>query len=431
MDEDDGQVLISARQPRHASAIRSLTTGGSSLPKAGGGTTTINRANSYAGGTAIQAGTLAAGNAGAFGTGAVTGEFRGNGALLGTINETLTNQIVTLNGGSFTLAAAHLRTLALKSSLGWNLDQTVALNFGAPGQDGTVVWFTPAGSTGQAAAINVNTGTLKAGDANFSQLVQRIHSVVTVAAGAQVDLAGFATTIGTLEGAGTVTSSSGSPTLALSDAAFAGAITGAISLDVRGMSNSAAPTPIPAPANIEGGAVLVLGNGGTTGSIGGNPILDNGTLVINRSNTLTLANAISGTGILDQTVHWHDGHQRRQFLQRRHLHHREARWPSATPTRSAPARSRSTVSPRVARWSAAANVTLPNHLTMEPLVHHRGGARQDSCPRQRLAAQSVGGQHDQLRQARPGQVRSSGRRAPARGSSTVPRATRSQCRPES
>jgi autotransporter-associated beta strand protein len=226
--------------------------------------------------------------------------------LLGTINETLTNQITTSTFGnaSFTLAAAHLRTLTLKSTLGWTLEPVgnanVALNFGAAGQDGTVVWFTPVGSSGQAKAINVNAGKLKAGDANFSQLFQFGHSPLTVAAGATVDLAGFATSIATLEGNGTVTSSVGSPTLTLTDAIFGGVLAAAISVDVQGNVQLSGANTYTGNTTIEASGILVLGSGGTTGSISTNPIVDNGTLVINRSNTLTLANAISGTGILRQ-----------------------------------------------------------------------------------------------------------------------------------
>ena len=40
---------------------------------------------------------------------------------------------------------------------------------------------------------------------------------------------------------------------------------------------------------------LLLGNGGTTGSVAGN-IVDNAALVFNRSNALTYAGVISGTG---------------------------------------------------------------------------------------------------------------------------------------
>ncbi len=42
---------------------------------------------------------------------------------------------------------------------------------------------------------------------------------------------------------------------------------------------------------------LQIGNGGTTGSVAGD-IVDNGALVFNRSNALTYAGVISGTGTL-------------------------------------------------------------------------------------------------------------------------------------
>ena len=62
---------------------------------------------------------------------------------------------------------------------------------------------------------------------------------------------------------------------------------------------------------------LQLGNGGTTGSIAGN-IVDNSALVINRSNAVTLAGVISGTGSLTQSRYRHHDPHRRQHLHRRH-----------------------------------------------------------------------------------------------------------------
>ena len=44
---------------------------------------------------------------------------------------------------------------------------------------------------------------------------------------------------------------------------------------------------------------LQVGNGGTTGSIAGN-IVNNAALIFNRSDNLTYANVISGTGTLEQ-----------------------------------------------------------------------------------------------------------------------------------
>src|SRR5262249_47398857 len=53
------------------------------------------------------------------------------------------------------------------------------------------------------------------------------------------------------------------------------------------------------PTTIAAGATLQLGNGGTTGSVAGN-VVDNGTLIFNRSNNYTFAGAISGPGALQQ-----------------------------------------------------------------------------------------------------------------------------------
>jgi outer membrane autotransporter protein len=48
------------------------------------------------------------------------------------------------------------------------------------------------------------------------------------------------------------------------------------------------------------GGILQIGNGGTTGSIGGN-VVDNGSLVFNRSDAITFSGIVSGTGSLSQT----------------------------------------------------------------------------------------------------------------------------------
>src|SRR5262249_29412792 len=45
---------------------------------------------------------------------------------------------------------------------------------------------------------------------------------------------------------------------------------------------------------------LQIGNGGTTGSLGSGAVTNNGTLSFNRSNSMTVSNAISGAGNLVQ-----------------------------------------------------------------------------------------------------------------------------------
>lgn len=81
--------------------------------------------------------------------------------------------------------------------------------------------------------------------------------------------------------------------------AFTPAITGAGKVDVH-----SGTTVLMADSTYTGGTTIAagtlqLGNGGTTGSIVGN-VTDNGALVFNRSDTLTFAGAISGTGSVDQ-----------------------------------------------------------------------------------------------------------------------------------
>jgi autotransporter-associated beta strand protein len=52
---------------------------------------------------------------------------------------------------------------------------------------------------------------------------------------------------------------------------------------------------------ITNGGTLQVGNGGTSGSIGSGPVTDNGVLIFNRADDVTLARAITGTGSLIKT----------------------------------------------------------------------------------------------------------------------------------
>jgi autotransporter-associated beta strand protein len=270
----------------------------------GTGTTTVTAANSYSDGTFILNGTLAVAESGALGSGVVFGESTGTSPkLLGTVTATLDNQLETFAsspGGTFTIAAAHGTTLTLDGSAGWSLSPNVALHFGATMQDGTVVWFSPAGSTGSAAEVDVDDGTLKAGDANLSTLLNAAIAT-TVAAGAAIDLGGFSATINDLNGSGKVTDSGAAATLTVEGSSFSGAITGPLSLAVAGFLILTGTSAYTGSTTIDPGRELLLGDGGTTGSIAAaSPIIDDGTLTIDHSNAVTLANPISGSGDLIQ-----------------------------------------------------------------------------------------------------------------------------------
>jgi hypothetical protein len=98
------------------------------------GLVSLNKANNIGSVSLGPGAELTVGNAGALGTGTVT---QSGGELLATASETLTN-VLSLSG-DLSIAAAHGTTLTEKAS-----DYSVAggstLNFGAPGQDGTVIW---------------------------------------------------------------------------------------------------------------------------------------------------------------------------------------------------------------------------------------------------------------------------------------------------
>src|SRR5207253_7950181 len=56
----------------------------------------------------------------------------------------------------------------------------------------------------------------------------------------------------------------------------------------------------PGTTPFRSGGTLQVGNGGATGSLGTGNVTDNGTLAFNRSDTITIANLVSGTGALTQ-----------------------------------------------------------------------------------------------------------------------------------
>ncbi len=168
----------------------------------------------------------------------------------------------------------------------------------------------------------VSTGTLGGGLANNGQAqiegvldgdVINTGSIVLTgtttgidifeqADGGVLDLAGFETTIGAITGAGEIMLGAGRLTTGTDGivTVFGGVISGTGSLAkvgtgrlvLTGANTYAGGTTI-------SGGVLQLGNGGTTGSIIG-PVVNNGALVINRSDAYTFAGVISGTGMFVQ-----------------------------------------------------------------------------------------------------------------------------------
>lgn len=256
------------------------------------GFVSLNEAN-LIGSVAVSGGVLAFGNGGALGGGAVT---LSGGELLATANETLTNALSF--SGSSTVAAAHGTTLNENAS-SLSIAASSTLNFGALGEDGTILWHTPASITfiTPLPAIDVQAGTLKGADSSFGFFLD--DEAITVAAGATLDLAGNGTSITNLSGGGSVTDSGAAATLALNAASFSGAISGPLSLIANGAVTLSGANTYTGTTTISSGKSLQIG-AGATGSIGGGAISDAGALIIDASNAITLANAISGAGVLEQ-----------------------------------------------------------------------------------------------------------------------------------
>lgn len=194
--------------------------GSQSLTKTGAGTLELTAANSYSGGTAIQAGVLDMNGASALGSGAVqvdagAGLRMSNAAALGTqavsnqgsvdvSNVTAATSIGSLGGSGNVLLGARTLTVG-----GLNANDTI----GGVIQDGGVAGgtggnlvktgtgtLTLTGANSYTGTTTVASGTLLAGAVNTLSAA----SAHSVAAGATLDLAGASQTVASLANSGTV-----------------------------------------------------------------------------------------------------------------------------------------------------------------------------------------------------------------------------------
>ncbi|RYF40193.1 MAG: transporter, partial [Comamonadaceae bacterium] len=279
--------------------------GSGALTKSGAGTLTLTGANTYSGGTTVSAGTLIGTTSSLQGNiinnAAVTfdqasgGTYAGNMSGTGSLTKNGVTSAVILtgtntyagptnvdsgilvvgNGGT----AGTLGTGAL--ALGGNglvifdrSDTAVVTNdisgngvvaYSLNGSGTTV--FT--GNNTTTGLVSINAGTLQVGNggttgnlgtgsiSNNGALVLRRSDAITVA--------------NTIYGSGSLTNAGGSVTLTANNS-YAGTTT------------------------INAGGTLQVGNGGTTGSLGGGNVINNGTLVFNRSAPINFGNSISGSG---------------------------------------------------------------------------------------------------------------------------------------
>ncbi|TMV04688.1 autotransporter outer membrane beta-barrel domain-containing protein [Brucella haematophila] len=318
--------------------VSAAISGSGGFSKMGSNTLTLSGANTFSGNIQVEGGTLLAGSTGAFGTGAGTmdvftgatvdvggynvtmGGLTGGGTIaLGGKGMTVNSTTQTTFTGNITASAG---STFVKQGTGTFIMEGNLAAYGVTISGGTLQ-FTNGGTMSNATAVTDN-GTLA------FNTTQTLTQAAKVSGNGKLDVFGTGgkliltadndytglTTIGTgatLQlGDGGTTGSIGNSTLANGGTlAFnhsnavtqSAAITGNGGLQQLGTGTLilAADNTYTGATTIAAGSTLQLGNGGTTGSIAtSSAVTDNGTLAINRSGTVTLQNAISGSGSLNQ-----------------------------------------------------------------------------------------------------------------------------------
>ena len=296
---NSGQLVINRSD---ALTLGQTITSSGVLRQSGSGTTILTANNTYTGGTVISAGTLQVGNGGttgALGGGAVTNNavlavnrsnaltvssvINGAGSLhqdgVGTTTLTGLNTFtgsVELNAG--VLAVANLQNGGINSNLGASANAAANLDF----DGGTLRYTGVATSTDRNFLIEDGGATL---DASGS-------GILTWTGAPSYDVANQTRSL-TFTG-----TSNGS--------VFAGALTdngsGALSVTKTGAGRwiFAGNNSYSGTTTISAGT-LQIGNGGTSGTLGGGAVVNNATLTFLRSDALNVASSISGTGTLNQS----------------------------------------------------------------------------------------------------------------------------------
>ena len=296
----DNGTLVSNNTVGSITLGGNITGTGKFTQQGAGQTTTLSGSNNYSGGSTISGGTLALASGALPSTGTLT---ISGGELLANASQTINNTRAL--SGTFTIAAAHNQTLTWGNTTAWSLFENTANNtvyIGNTGQDGTVLWGTNGGSIssgGSAFNVEVRAGTFKALDANFG-LITFAAAETTVDAGATIDIAGQTTFINDLQGSGQVADSGAAAFLQVNGGNFGGVIAGTTKLEVVGSVAFAlsGTNTYSGGTQVDAGATLILGNGGSTGSTGtSGAITDNGTVDVRRSDFFSLP-TLTGTGNL-------------------------------------------------------------------------------------------------------------------------------------
>ena len=279
--------------------------GAGALTKLGAGTLTLAADNTYAGGTTIEGGTLRIGAGGT--TGSVIGDIANDGALVFERSDvSVFRGIVSGNGDLEKHGAGLLVMTSDHTYTGGTTISGGALQLGNGGSAGSVM-----GDIANNGALIVyraddlalegvvsGTGTL----AHLGQGTLTLLGANTFTGETRIATGGLQVGNGGTRGAlvGNVVNN-GTLIFNRGDAlGYSGVVSGAGSVTKAGAGTLilAADQTYTGGTTLDSGT-LQLGNGGTSGSLLGN-VANNGALIFNRSDSVTHAGVVSGTGSLAQ-----------------------------------------------------------------------------------------------------------------------------------
>jgi len=280
-------------------------TGNGGVMQSGSGALILTGNNTYNGGTTIAAGTLQVGNGGASGTLGSSG-IVDNGALVFNRSDIFT--VINSISGNGSLTQAGTGTLILNSSNTYNGTTTIksggTLQVGPGGTNGTL----GSGNVVDNGTLNFNhidsisISNIVSGSGGLGQIgigTLTLTSANTYTGGTTIN-SGATLQIGNGGNTGSIVgnvANSGILIVNRSDnIAFGGAISGSGSLTkiATGTLTITGANTYTGGTTISGGT-LQIGNNGTSGSLVGS-VVDNATLVFNRSDNIAFAGIISGTG---------------------------------------------------------------------------------------------------------------------------------------
>lgn len=261
-------------------SIAGLITGSGSFTKAGSSTLTLSGNNTYSGGTTVNAGILNLNDLAGAGQGVIIGELTvnqngtvqmsGGASCLGWHATQRVTQI-NINGGLIDAVSGQQHLWNLTGGLNFNGGGTLRSNGGTSNASATsyIEW-----GVGSVNITNPTAPAIIAGRINLRN-----------------DFTGGAITFNVSDGAAdndllisAAITQTTAPTIAK---------TGAGKITFTGANTHTSVTTVSA-------GVLQVGTAGTTGTISGGSVVNNATILFNRSNDYTISNIISGSGAIEK-----------------------------------------------------------------------------------------------------------------------------------